>query len=558
MRTLAWIGVSTLILAVTVVTLVTAAPPAQEDTDTPPSGASAQFTTDFSKHSVPYNEILSGGPPKDGIPAVDDPKYVSVTEADEWLDDKEPVLLVEVGDEARVYPIQILMWHEIVNDTLGDLPVSVTYCPLCNTGVAFEREFDGQVRDFGTTGRLRISNLIMYDRQSETWWQQATGEGIAGKYTGEQLNFYPASLVAWTDFKEAHPDGTVLSRDTGYSRTYGRNPYVSYDDQASKPFLFDGQTPELLPAMARVATVDIDGDTVAYPYAVMQEVGVVNDTVGDKPIVVMWEAGTASALDAGTVADGADVGAVTTFSRELDGEILTFALEGGRIVDEQTGSEWSILGEAVSGSLAGSKLDPVISINHFWFSWAAFRPETRVFGLQVADTTDVPEEKTPQKNANVTRAEPTELKADFEISLYQGEDVLGNQLVMFSGAFAQGKPVVAVMWAGLCPLCRAELPELEIAYQEHGDELVMIGVDVGPFVRLGTEEDGRALLDELSITFPAGSLSDPGILSEYGVLGTPATYFFKPNGELLDKWTGRLSGEQVEQFVDNLLQASTG
>ena len=448
------------------------------------------------------------------------------------------------------------MWHEIVNDTLGDLPLTVTYCPLCNSGVAFERDFDEQVRDFGTTGRLRNSNLIMYDRQSETWWQQATGEGIVGKYTGEQLNFYPASLVAWTDFKEAHPDGTVLSRDTGYSRSYGRNPYVSYDNESSKPFLFDGETPETLPAMARVATVDLDGDTVAYPYAVMQEVSVVDDTVGDQPIVVMWSGGTASALDAGTVADGADVGAVTTFSRELDGEILTFALEDSRIVDEQTGSEWSILGEAVSGPLAGSKLDPVISINHFWFSWAAFRPETRVYGSQVPDMADVPEETTSRMDADVALAKPTELKADFDISLYQGEDVLGGELITFSDAFAQGQPVVAVMWAGLCPLSRAELPELEAAYQEHGDDLVAVGVDVGPFVRLGTEEDGEALLNELSITFPAGSLSDPGILSEYGVLGTPATYFFKPNGELLDKWTGRLTGEQLDRFIDDLLQAS--
>ena len=134
----------------------------------PPIGAKSQFSTDFSKHSVPYSEILSGGPPKDGIPAIDDPKFVSVEEADEWLKPQEPVVLVQVGDDARAYPIQILMWHEIVNDTVGGVPVTVTFCPLCNTGVAFERTFEGQVLDFGTTGRLRFSNLIMYDRQTVT------------------------------------------------------------------------------------------------------------------------------------------------------------------------------------------------------------------------------------------------------------------------------------------------------------------------------------------------------------------------------------------------------
>ena len=143
---------------------------------------------------MPYSEILSGGPPKDGIPAIDDPKSISIEEADAWLELQEPVVLVQVGDDARAYPIQILMWHEIVNDTVGGVPVPVTYCPLCNTGVAFERTFEEQVLDFGTTGRLRYSNLVMYDRQTETWWQQATGEAIAGEFTGRQLTFVPASM----------------------------------------------------------------------------------------------------------------------------------------------------------------------------------------------------------------------------------------------------------------------------------------------------------------------------------------------------------------------------
>src|ERR671935_2063978 len=190
----------------------------------PPAGATAEFTTDFRKHIVPYREILSGGPPKDGIPALDHPHFVGVRDADRWLAPHEPVIALQVGDDARAYPVQILVWHEIVNDTVGGVPIAVSYCPLCNTAIAFERTVDGRVLDFGTTGRLRFSNLIMYDRQTETWWQQATGTAIAGELTGTQLVFRPAAIIAWSDFKAAHPSGQVLSRETGFQRAYGQNP----------------------------------------------------------------------------------------------------------------------------------------------------------------------------------------------------------------------------------------------------------------------------------------------------------------------------------------------
>ncbi len=354
----------------------------------PPAGAESQFTTDFSQHSVPYSEILSGGPPKDGIPAIDEPQLTTTDEADTWLEPQEPVILLQVGDDARAYPIQILMWHEIVNDTVGEVPVVVTFCPLCNTGIAFERTLEGHVLDFGTTGRLRYSNMIMYDRQTETWWQQATGEAIVGEFTGRRLTFIPASIISWADFMIAHPEGSVLSQETGYRRDYGHNPYAGYDDVNRSPFLYDGPpTPDVLLPMARVVTVDpstisgqaLNAEAVAYPYDVLQAVHVVNDTVGGAPIVVLWAPGTASALDADSVAGGDDVGAATTFSRELDGQTLTFVLNGNRIVDEQTGSEWDVLGQAVSGPQEGHQLTPIVSINHFWFSWVAFKPETRIY-----------------------------------------------------------------------------------------------------------------------------------------------------------------------------------
>jgi hypothetical protein len=348
--------------------------------ESPPSGATDSFNTDFDNHTISYEDILSGGPPKDGIPAIDNPQYVSVEEADKWLQSQEPVILLVVGGEARAYPLQILMWHEIVNDVVAGEPVTVTFCPLCNTAIAFDRKFDGQILDFGTTGRLRFSNLIMYDRQSETWWQQATGEGIAGKYAGQQLTFIPASIISWEDYKTANPGGLVLSRETGFSRSYGRNPYAGYDDINNSPFLYRGEpTPGQLLPMARVLTVDLNGESVAYPFEVLQEVNVVNDNIAGEPILVFWESGTASALDSGDVATGRDVGAASTFSSVLDGETLTFTLDGDNIIDEQTGSVWNVLGQALEGELAGSQLEPVVSINHFWFSWAAFRPETRVY-----------------------------------------------------------------------------------------------------------------------------------------------------------------------------------
>lgn len=346
----------------------------------PPSGAERQFSTDFSRHTVPYSDILSGGPPKDGIPAIDDPLFISVDEADAYLKDLEPVVFIQIGEDTRAYPLQTLTWHEIVNDVVDGKPVAITFCPLCNTAIAFDASFDGLELDFGTTGRLRFSNLIMYDRQTETWWQQATGEGIAGEYAGEQLTFLPASIIGWEEFKTNFPGGQVLSNRTGFVREYGRNPYAGYDNINNSPFLFRGpETPGVLPAMARVLTVDFEGEAVAYPYELLQEKSVINDTISGTEVVVFWQPGTASALDSSSIAEGDDVGAGVSFSRIVNDQVLTFSLADGEIVDDQTGSEWNVFGQAVSGEFAGTQLEPVVSVNHFWFSWAAFKPETRIY-----------------------------------------------------------------------------------------------------------------------------------------------------------------------------------
>nr|WP_290665672.1 DUF3179 domain-containing protein [Ardenticatena sp.] len=350
-----------------------------EAEDLPP-GVQREFSTDFTRHSVPYSEILSGGPPKDGIPAIDAPRYISVDEADEWLRDREPVVLVVLNGDARAFPLQILTWHEIVNTEVGGIPVAVTFCPLCNTAIVFDRRYHDMMLDFGTTGRLRYSNLIMYDRQTESWWQQATGEAIVGELTGAVLTTYPAAIVSWASFKTTYPDGLVLSRETGFNRAYGRNPYVGYDDIDSRPFLYDGPTIDgRLPPMARVLTVAGDTDAVAFPYDVLAEVRVANATVDGAPIVVFWSPGTASALDGDLIAESRDVGTALAFSRVLDGRTLTFIWDGKTIRDTDTNTQWSPLGQALTGEWQGRTLEPVVSINHFWFSWAAFRPDTRIF-----------------------------------------------------------------------------------------------------------------------------------------------------------------------------------
>ena len=187
--------------------------------------------------------------------------------------------------------------------------------------------------------------------------------------------------------------------------------------------------------------------------------------------------------------------------------------------------------------------------NHlFWFSWAAFRPETRVYGA---------EQETAVVSSAETPSVPSELPGDFEIAVYQGEDVLGGPSVQFSEVLAQGKPVILNLWAGLCPICRAEMPHLQEAYNTYGDRLLLVGVDVGPFVGLGTKEDALALLNELGIMYPAGTTSDASVMRDYQVLGTPTTLFVKPSGEITQRWVGLLDEDQLIGFVEQLLEASS-
>jgi hypothetical protein len=341
----------------------------------------SEWKTDFTKHSVPLSEIMSGGPPKDGIPAIDRPEFIPVPGPDDWLKPQEPVIFFEHAGDARAYPLQILIWHEIVNDTVGGAPVAITFCPLCHTAIAFDRRAGGKVLDFGTTGKLRFSDLVMYDRQTESWWQQASGEAIVGMLTGVTLTPLPAQIISWATFKQAFPRGKVLSRQTGFRRAYGRNPYVGYDDINASPFLYRGPSDPRLRPMERVVTVSIRADAVAYPFRVLERVRVINDTVGGVDIVVLFERGVTSALDRSEIASSRDIGTEGVFERALNRRVLRFEMVDGRVIDTATRSIWTILGTARAGPLKGIRLAPVVHGQYFWFSWAVFQPKTRVYSL---------------------------------------------------------------------------------------------------------------------------------------------------------------------------------
>jgi len=343
--------------------------------------ATNSWNTNWKRRTIEYNELLSGGPPRDGIPSIDDPQFISPDAAQEWLPDNEPVIALEIDGAARAYPLQILTWHEIVNDVVADVPVAVTFCPLCNSAITFDRHLDGKVYEFGTSGLLRNSDLVMYDRTTESLWQQFTGEGIVGDLAGAQLTFLPSSIVSFADFREAHPEGVVLSRDTGFSRRYGQNPYVGYDNIGSSPFLFRGEIDGRLAAVERVVTVSLHdvGVDVAYPLSTLSEVGVINDSQGGRDLVVLHTSGTSSALGDRTIAAAQDVGATGVFDPNLDGQKLTFQRDGEAMVDAETGSTWNILGQAIDGPLAGEQLEPSVHGDHFWFSWAAFKPDTIIY-----------------------------------------------------------------------------------------------------------------------------------------------------------------------------------
>jgi hypothetical protein len=291
----------------------------------PADGQPIRATEDGTRYLVHPSRIQSGGPPKDGIPSIDEPRFVTVGDADAWIGDDELVLGIIYKGVKRVYPLQILVWHEIVNDTIAGDPLLITYCPLCGTGIAYHRTIDGQAVEFGTTGRLFNSNLVMYDRATDTWWTQIDGKAIVGELTGRELTEVSIDTVTWGEWKPAHPDSQVLSRQTGYTRAYGRDPYGSYYEDTYLLFGVEVENNRIHPKTV-IFGIEIDGKYKAY----MED-----DVVATAPFE--------------------DTVSETTVRVERDpAGIVTFT-------DTTTGQE-------------------IVKERGFWFSWYAFHPDTDLYG----------------------------------------------------------------------------------------------------------------------------------------------------------------------------------
>ncbi len=340
--------------------------------------AAQGWKTDWSSHILHPDSLTITGD-RDRIPSLNRPAFETIASADGWLADREPVAVVSVNGDVRAYPIQIMMYHDVANDVVGGHPVVVTFCILCGSAMAFDRVFEGDTLEFRYAGALHHSNLVMYDLQTETLWAQAVGEGLIGTHAGKRLRFVPAPVMSFGEFKENHPGGRVLSRETGYDRDYGKGRLTDYDTSPPIARIFRWGVDERLPAKERVMVIEHGDDVAAIPYSALAEATVITPTVGGEPYVVFWGPGTAS-IYAERTADGRDVGAAVAYSPVVRGRRLRFepAEEPNRFVDRETGTIWTLAGKAVDGPLTGTKLAPARHGVHFWFVWAAYRPETRV------------------------------------------------------------------------------------------------------------------------------------------------------------------------------------
>ena len=309
---------------------------------------------------IPADEIVSGGPPPDGIPPIDHPIFIGAADASFLSDQGDWVIGLHYRGEAKAYPLQIMVWHEIVNDVVGGMPIAVTYCPLCYSVDAYVRVIDGKNVTFGTSGRLYNNNLVMYDRSTGSLWSQIWGQAIGGNLSGRTLRRVPVDVLPWGEWKILYPDTLVLSRQTGHPRPYGDDPYGGYyySNEIFFPLTYtDGR----LPAKTIVWGFIFNGSAKAYPLEALPAISFADD-VGGEPVLV-WKLGHD----------------VRFFDPTLNGVRLTFPSRNGTTVDEQTHSAWSFDGMAVSGPLKGSSLIRYSPETAFWFAWAAFYPDTSLY-----------------------------------------------------------------------------------------------------------------------------------------------------------------------------------
>ncbi len=313
--------------------------------------------------------IQSGGPPKDGIPPIDRPKYVSAAESDKFLKSNDIVFGLAYRGVVKAHPQKVLVWHEIVNDQVKGEKIAVTYCPLTGSVVAFRgRSREGEMLTFGTSGKLVNSNLLMYDRQTDSQWPQILGIAIDGKNKGIVLDEVPLVWTHWSRWRHRYPDTLVLSSDTGYFRSYGRDPYGSYE----KPGTYYDSGAPLFPAMAKddrfnskevVVGIKVNGKQMEIHKQLLRVKKLINTYLGGVPLVAFYDS---------------DVDFVRVFIRQINGKAAGFGLEKGRIVDELSGSVWTAAGRSVEGKMSGSQLKQRTAYDVMWFAWYAFFPETQL------------------------------------------------------------------------------------------------------------------------------------------------------------------------------------
>ncbi|ESS04491.1 MAG: protein of unknown function (DUF3179) [uncultured archaeon A07HR67] len=346
----------------------TATPDADADVD---AGGTSADTGALRDVELPLDDVdLRRGAAKDAIPAITDPVFgENWSDVEASLEGADRVVGVEVDGEARAYPLAILNWHEVVNDSFGG-PLLVTFCPLCGSGVTAERRVDGETTLFGVSGKLWMSDLVMYDERTESLWSQVLGKAVQGPETGTALTLRPSTITTWREWREGHPDTSVLlpppASNTitgGESRNYDVDPYNGYED--SRRIGIGASNPDdRLHPKTSVIGVAADGVARAYPNAAVENAGgVVNDTVADLPVVV-------------AVADGS----LAAYVRRVDGETLQFGRDGDVLVAD--GSRWAVVsGAALDGPHEGTTLERANSRSEmFWFAWVDFFPDSEIYG----------------------------------------------------------------------------------------------------------------------------------------------------------------------------------
>ncbi|TCK98064.1 uncharacterized protein DUF3179 [Natranaerovirga hydrolytica] len=328
-------------------------------------------------YDVPLEQLIKTKG-KDVHPYLFDPLFLDIAGASRFIAPKAPVLVIQNGDEAKAYPLQILLWHGAVNDMFNDRPIVVAYSGLTNNTRILDRELNGTVYEFGTPGILRNSARLLYDIETETVWDPMTGKAIVGHMTSETLESIPSNIVPFELFAQEYPEGLVLSPETGYIRRYLANPYIGYDT-GDEPLFFLGEIDERFPTMERVVGISIGESHKAYPYSVLREERVVEDVVNTTELVIFYKTGMVSNMDQARIEASRDVGYTGVFSPYIEGQRLTFYSEDNEIYDEQTNSRWNLLGIAEEGPLEGAQLEMLTASDVFWFAWAAYFPETEIY-----------------------------------------------------------------------------------------------------------------------------------------------------------------------------------